>query len=161
MNDKQAAYRAAHREERRAYFKAHYKAHLEERRAYARAYRRTHRKEGKAYRMAHREELRTYHTACRGIEMIIIAQRWGDDIPRCRSDLTPELSAVPCAGALQVDHINGGGRKEGAAGTRTRHVINGTRPLDDLRLLCEQHQASYSVLHGDSSGGSRLEDWEE
>ena len=176
MNDNEraayfAAYRAAHRKEVKAYSKAYYIAHREKWKAYAKANYAAHpekmKARAKAYYSTHPEKkkkktalAKIYSRTQRALEIIIVAQRWGDDIPRCRSDLTPGLSVISCFGALQIDHINGGGRKELMARNRSHAVINGTRALDDLRILCELHQACYAILHGDSVGGSLPEDWE-
>src|SRR3990167_4881318 len=67
------------------------------------------------YRAQPREILRARYLLPRERAMMIIAQRWGDDIPRCRSDtlsISHPLRAVPCFGALEIDHINGGGNIE-------------------------------------------------
>lgn len=92
------------------------------------------------------------------LELIILAQYRGDDVPRCRADLTPGLSG-PCRGKYQVDHINGNSIQESRS-RRQHGVMDGTRALDDLRVLCELHQAEYAIVRGDSSGGSSPEDWE-
>jgi len=93
-------------------------------------------------------------------EMLIVAQSWGDDVPRCRADVTLELLDTPCRGDFQIDHINGGGRKE-THDARVRGVLDGTRELGDLRVLCELHQARYAILRRNSTGGSDPKDWEE
>jgi len=151
-----AAYRATNRGKIRVKKRLHYAAHKEEYAVRASAFYKTHKKEVARRNKAYRE-------TCRDLEMVIIAQRWGDDIPRCRFDLTPGLSSIQCIGALQIDHINGnpGGQQHREKSIdRTLGVINDIRALDDLRILCEQHQWSYAILKGNSIGGSRLEDWE-
>ena len=116
------------------------------------------------WRAAHPERVyasnnRRYQTR-RDTELIIVAQSWGDDIPRCRANVTPELSGILCAGKLQIDHLNGNGDHE-TFYHRTRGVLDGTRKLDDLRILCELHQAAYAIHREDSVGGSDPDDWQE
>jgi len=137
--------------ERAAYNAAYWATHKKEIAAKHTVYRATHKKEIAAYRAA-------YYELDKSIEMIIIAQIWGDEVPRCRADLTPEILVVPCLGLLQIDHMYGGGGKEGG---RTRRVIDGSRYLDDLRILCERHNFEYALQRGETAGGFNSKDWEE
>ena len=119
---------------------------------------------GAAYYVAHKEEIKARMSAryfeLTSLEMVIVAQIHGDEVPRCRADLTSELLDTPCHGALQIDHINGGGNEE-PWWIRVRGILDGTRGLDDLRVLCALHQARYAILRGDARGGSYPKDWEE
>jgi len=151
----------AHKKERAAY----YEAHKKERAAYGAVYYEAHKKERAAYRKTHKKEIAATNAACfnlrQSIEAIIIAQIWGDEVPRCRADLTPEILVVPCLGLLQIDHMYGGGGKEGGTQSRMLRVIDGSRELDDLRILCERHNFEYALQRGDTRGGTDPKDWEE
>ena len=107
-----------------------------------------------------RARSRKLHSLSKSSEMVIVAQSKGDDVPRCRADLTPNLLVVTCAGKLQIDHMNGGGNEEGP-GIRRKNVLNGTRDLSDLRVLCERHNFEYALQREDTTGGSDPKDWEE
>ena len=80
--------------------------------------------------------------------LFVIARRWDDEEPRCRVDTLPEghpLKKHDCWGALEIDHLNGGGARERRAGKDSgpaivRAITNGTRKVDDLRILCRLHQ---------------------
>jgi len=170
--DKERAHRAGyyktHSEEVKARSRKWYWANLERARKRMSVYRANHKEEHRAYDIVYREKHREKFNAqelaryykLKFLEMSIIAQFSGDDVPRCRADLTPELLQFHCLGALQIDHINGGGHKE-RSWNRIRGVVNGTRELYDLRVLCELHQSAYAILRGDSVGGSDPKDWEE
>ena len=145
------AYREANREKIKAYSKVYskvyYKVNCEKTKA-----------RSKAYRKANNEKVKGYRERMRDLELLIIAQRWEDDVPRCRADLTSGLKeTAACSTKLQIDHMNGGGRQEGYR--RQQGVVNGTRELDDLRILCELHQQAYAILRGDTNGGSDSRDW--
>src|SRR3990167_5167096 len=144
-----------------AYWATYRKAHKKEIAASTTIYRENHKKELAAYRETHKKETMAYYKLRKSTEAIIIAQRWDDEVPRCRADLTPGLLEIPCKGRLQIDHINGGGKKEGQPSYRTQGVINGTRELDDLRILCERHNFEYALRRGDTMGGFDGSDWEE
>jgi len=128
------------------------------------------RRRSKDWRLTHESEYRNYlkrwrrksnyNWIHRENELLIIAQSWKDDVPRCRADLTPNLMDIPCKGRLQVDHMNGNGQKEHGF-DRTNDVVQGRRRLDDLRVLCELHQWYHAILREDSPGGSDPKDWEE
>jgi hypothetical protein len=148
-----AAYRASHKEKTKAYNAAYRAVNRESLNAYSATYYLSHKEEAKTYGVEYRAMLGS-------LEMVIVAQACGDDTPRCRADLSPRLFDVPCRGALQIDHINGGGRKE-HRGKRVRGVINGQRGLDDLRILCELHQWYYAILRKDSPGGSDPKEWDD
>lgn len=86
------------------------------------------------------------------LAMLIIAQTYEDDLPRCRIDLTPNtpVSGLPCRGRLTIDHMNGGGGKE----TRTalglfKDIIDGVRDVSDLRILCTLHQLWNQITEED------------
>ena len=140
------------------------KAHPERVRKIARVWYKAHperaRERAKAWYKAHPEQIKNSRRVIRETELLIIAQRWGDEFPRCRADATPSLIDVPCRGKLQVDHLNGGGREE-LTWSRLMGVCNGTRKLDDLRVLCELHQAAYAIHRGDSVGGSDPDEWQD
>ncbi len=89
----------------------------------------------KEYGPKHRQEQRTK-------AMLILANYRGDDEPRCRIDLTPDtpVSHLPCVGALEIDHLNGNGRRELIGTNLVHHIVKGQRKLGDLRLLCQVHQ---------------------
>lgn len=114
-----------------------------------------------AYYQANKKKILTEGGILRSQEMVIVAQMWGDDVPRCRADLTPGLLDAPCAGALQIDHINGGGGREQKGTGRTWKVVHGKRRVDDLRILCELHHWYHTILRNDNVGGSTTEEWEE
>ena len=114
-----------------------------------------------AYYQENKERIRSINTIYRSQEMLIIAQANGDDTPRCRADLTPELLDVPCRGKLQIDHINGDGSSEQRGTGRTWKVVHGGRELNDLRVLCELHQWYYAIKRGDTIGGSDPGEWSE
>jgi len=44
---------------------------------------------------------------------------------------------------------------------RRKNVLNGTRDLSDLRVLCERHNFEYALQREDTTGGSDPKDWEE
>ena len=164
------AYYKLHREETKARSRKWYEENKERALAAAKIYRTKpqHKKAQRGYqskyREAHRDVLNAeenirYHELA-SLEMLIVAQARGNDLPVCRADLTPELVSIPCRGALQIDHLNGGGHKE-RSWNRIRGVVKGMRALDDLRVLCELHQAAYAILRGDSVGGSDPKAWED
>ena len=89
------------------------------------------------------EQSKRHHEKIREEVLKKIAESKGDAVPRCRIDLTPgtPVSDFPCVGKLQIDHMNGGGRKETHSGSNFyRAVRRGDRNLRDLRLLCQLHQ---------------------
>ena len=78
-----------------------------------------------------------------------IASNYGDGVPRCRIDITPNtlVSDLPCRGKLTIDHMNGGGRRERQGKGMYRDTVifyrainSGKRAVEDLRLLCQLHQ---------------------
>lgn len=89
---------------------------------------------------------RRWRTKTRKQAMLVIALRWGDQVPRCRADTLPiehALRALPCYGRLEIDHINGGGNREWKkykGDPFYRAIVNGERKPDDLRILCILHQ---------------------
>lgn len=74
----------------------------------------------------------------------IVARSRGDEVPRCRIDLTPDtpVSGLPCSGRLQIDHMNGRGYPETGLNPRKfyKQIVTGERNLSDLRLVCQLHQ---------------------
>ena len=74
-----------------------------------------------------------------------ISTAWNDKTLQCQIALTPNtpVSDLPCRGSLQIDHLNGNGRKERLArGTESRYldIVKGRTPLRSLRILCQLHQ---------------------
>lgn len=116
-----------------------YRKHLAQT-GYYKTYRKTHRKECLA-------SARLTHQRIRFRALSIVAQRWGDDEPRCRFDTLPidhPLGSHQCFGQLQIDHMNGGGSRELAQYRSSTRLLNriwdGDRDLSDLRILCQLHQ---------------------
>ncbi len=165
-NDKEyhRAYYLAHREEIirkntirarensdrvRAYHQEYRRLNSKKMKLYFQRYARKHRREKAEYLQRywteHKQELmakqRAYAAKTRAHCMEIIAQRWGDAVPRCRFDTLPEnhpLRHAPCYGKLQADHMNGDGAKD----RRNFYcaVASGKRGVEDLRVLCRLHQ---------------------
>lgn len=119
----------------------------------------------KKYRKAHHEETLTAARLVRArnrlVAMTIVAQRWGDDEPRCRFDTLPEthsLRTQACFGQLQIDHMRGGGTVEYERGPfwLFTKIRSGERKLDDLRILCQLHQLWNCDRSGALRTGSKL-----
>ena len=106
----------------------------------------------KEYRKTHpdrtRELSRASYLKTKNVAFRMVAASKGDGEPRCRIDLTLDtpVSALPCVGSLQIDHLNGGGNKEarhsrhGGGASLYIRIAKGERATVDLRLLCQLHQ---------------------
>lgn len=132
-------YRREHADSIRIAKRKYRESHQEQSRAYSRKYKSRHLEKEK-------ERLRAVSQSVRQRALLRIARYWGDAFPRCRFDTLPEghpLRKLPCYGALEIDHINGGGRQEALRNGRTataQFVARGTRGVEDLRILCRLHQ---------------------
>ena len=155
-----ACRKARHLEAKRRWLKV--KANFEKHQEAARCWYKAHPDYQAKWRKAHPEKCQKYNRRFgkqrRDRELIIIAQVHGDDVPRCRADLTPGLGLL-CRGGPQVDHINGKGRLD--KGRQLRVIIGTYFPLDDLRILCQLHQYEYAILRRAFRSEARFEDWED
>lgn len=103
----------------------------------------------------HGENAAKYRKRLRIKALKLVAEHWGDDIPRCRVDSLPHnhhLFNVECFGQLQIDHMNGDGNHESGF-VLYRNIVRG-RLLNDLRVLCALHnlwnwQFQYEISGGD------------
>lgn len=129
------------------YYETHKEAAMESMRRYRKSHPEKMRKWAKTYRDRYPDKVRAYrekrNAEWKRAAYLKIAEHWGDLEPRCRIDLTPNtpVSDLPCRGDLEIDHINGGGRKERRSGVLLyKDIAIGRRESDDLRVLCELHQ---------------------
>jgi hypothetical protein len=134
------AYNEQHRAERRAYNAAYYLKHRVKILAKVKRFNKEN------YQKNHTQVLnqqREYRLRIREKAMMVIAKNYGDSSPRCRPDTLGDhpLATLPCYGSIQIDHVNGGGRKELRSPKTFYHgIVNGSRQVNDLRLLCQLHQ---------------------
>lgn len=150
--------------------KEYYRQWKEKNKEHVREYGRIYRKKWRAknnahvrqwehkWRQKHREEIhqqrKERRTRRREAALQKLALVRGRKI-ECMIDLTPDacffdvtLMGLPCAGPIQIDHINGGGRKERKRiGTDydglLKLILSGEYDLKNLRLLCQLHNLLY------------------
>jgi hypothetical protein len=99
-----------------------------------------------------RRRSRKYHRELKLVAQQIVAGVHEKDI-ECMIDLTPRavgdglpLSSLPHSSTLEIDHLNGGGHKEHEKIPHDQFylgIIDGTYPIENLRLLCKLHNRMY------------------
>jgi len=150
-----------HKEERKAYARKHYQEHKEEaklksrkywqqhreeHKAYAKEYRQEHREEVNAklrkYRQTHREEINAKASTSNRDKKLKVIELLGG---RCRN------CGLTDARVLQVNHINGDGKKDRASYSShafyTR-ILSNKRDTKDLELLCANCNILYEYEVG-------------